>query len=100
MEPVSEKPRFQEGDPVLTLVGTPRSGWVCRSVWHFKHSRFGYWIEIPGKNVARKRHNRRYWDDELELLQGPASDHSPAADHAGSEGAPASEPTPAAEKQL
>jgi hypothetical protein len=34
--------------------------------WHYKKRRIYYLIDIPGAQ-GRKRHSRRYWDNELEL---------------------------------
>ena len=66
-------PRFQLRDEVATRVGTPRIGWVAVRAWHFKERRVYYHIDIPGA-LGRKRHSRRYWDDELELRKGRETD--------------------------
>ena len=62
------EPRFRLGDAVRTLVGTPRAGWIRQRDWHFKQERLYYFIEAPGVNVPRRRHTRRYWEDELKLI--------------------------------
>jgi hypothetical protein len=59
-------PGFQLGDRVATKVGTPRIGWVAARGWHYKECRVFYLIDIPGTQ-GRKRHSRRYWENELEL---------------------------------
>jgi len=59
-------PRFQLGDMVATKVGTSRIGWVAVRGWHFKERRVYYLIDIPGAQ-GRKRHSRRYWDEELDF---------------------------------
>jgi hypothetical protein len=59
-------PRFQLGDEVATQVGTSRLGWVSVRGWHYQERRVYYLIDIPA-GQGRKRHSRRYWDDELEL---------------------------------
>ena len=59
-------PRFQLGDKVATNVGTARLGWVVARGWHYKECRVFYYIDITGAQ-GRKRHSRRYWDNELEL---------------------------------
>jgi hypothetical protein len=63
-------PRFQLGDTVATKVGTARVGRIAVRAWHYKGGRVYYLIDIPGAR-ARKRHTRRYWDDELELQPVP-----------------------------
>jgi len=59
-------PGFQLGDRVATKVGSARIGWVAIRAWHFKRCRVYYHIDIPGAQ-GRKRHSRRYWENELEL---------------------------------
>jgi hypothetical protein len=59
-------PGFQLGDEVATKVGTSRIGWVAVRGWHYKERRVYYLLDIPGRQ-GRKRHSRRYWDNELEL---------------------------------
>ena len=68
-------PRFQLGDQVATKVGTARLGCVAVRGWHYKECRVFYLIDILGAQ-GRKRHSRRYWDNELEL--------QPATEGAGS----------------
>ena len=63
-----DAPRFCLGDRVATQIGTPRTGWIAQRHWHFKHRRVFYLIELETAN-GRRLHTRRYWDDELELLQ-------------------------------
>src|SRR5262245_321642 len=64
-------PRLQLGDRVATRVGTPRIGWVATRGWHYKECRLYYLIDISGAR-GRKRHSRRYWENELEAQ--PAMD--------------------------
>lgn len=59
-------PRFQLGDKVTTKVGTQRVGWVALRAWHYKERRIYCLIELSGAH-GRKKHSRRYWEDELEL---------------------------------
>jgi hypothetical protein len=59
-------PRFQLGDRVATKVGTLRIGWIAVRGWHYKERRVYCLIDIPGAH-GRKRHSRRYWENELEL---------------------------------
>lgn len=63
-------PDFQLGDRVATKVGTARIGWIATRGWHYKERRVYYHIDIAGAH-GRKRHSRRYWSNELELISEP-----------------------------
>jgi hypothetical protein len=67
-------PRFRLGDKVRTKVDVSRIGWIVERGWHLKKRQMCYWIDRESHG-RRKKHRRRYRDDELE----PFEMTSPAA---------------------
>ena len=59
---------FQIGDPVTVIMNdrnkTRRTGIVQRIIWHYKDSRYNYYLEVDGRSVSK-----RYFADDLRLSQ-------------------------------
>ena len=65
------EPEFQIGDPVTVIMNdrnkTPRTGTVQRIIWHYKDSRYNYYLEVEGRSVSK-----RYFADDLQLADKTA----------------------------
>jgi ankyrin repeat protein len=66
--------RYIIGTHIRTLTGTPREGWIVLVEWHHRRGEWGYFIEVAGKNQARKTVSNRYWEEDLEVV---VDEHTP-----------------------
>lgn len=42
---------------------TARTGAIRQVIWHFKHRRYNYYLDVDGKKVSK-----RYYEEDLEPL--------------------------------
>ena len=58
------EPEYQIGDPVTVILNernkTPRTGVVRSVIWHYKDSRYNYYLQVGGKKVSK-----RYFAEDL-----------------------------------
>jgi hypothetical protein len=59
---------YAPGDYVRTLNGTRRVGWITEVRWHGGEKRHFFHIAVEGKKVAHRRVSRRYWQEDLALV--------------------------------
>ena len=52
------EPELKVGDPVTVIMNdrnkTPRTGRVERIIWHYKDSRYNYYLEVEGRSVSKR----------------------------------------------
>ena len=52
------EPEFQIGDAVTVILNernkTPRTGVVRDVVWHYKDSRYNYYLQVDGKKISKR----------------------------------------------
>jgi ankyrin repeat protein len=70
------RPRYAMGTPVRTRTYPAREGWIVLAEWHHKHGRYGYFIEVEGTTQARKTVSRRYWEEDLQVIEPDDSGQS------------------------
>jgi hypothetical protein len=61
-------PRFSVGQKVVVVLNeknkTPHTGSVREVIWHYKDSRYNYYLEENGKKISK-----RYFEEDLDPVE-------------------------------